>query len=475
MTKKAHYDIVAIGSGFSSTFFLHRYLQTAPSNTRVLILERGTQSGLNSHIETTQTGNFTSKNVNKKWLFTIGAGGGSNCWWACTPRFLPNDFSTKSLYGVGIDWPLNYNDLEPYYAEAENIMSVSGPEYSGFYPRSTPYPQPPHRFSTVDEALKRQYPELFFQQPTARARQSTTTRPSCCASGVCHRCPINAKFMVTNDMPALFNDPRVEFRTGCQVEEILHTQNTASGVRMRTLDNTLETIHSDLVILGANGIFNPFLLMKSGLEHPQLGKGINDQISNYVYVDLDGMEGYDGSTSVTGHGYMLYDGEHRKDYAGCLIETSNVLRTLRTERGKYRQRVSLKFIFEDLPQDDNFVRIDPNNPDIPEVVFKDYSAYTQRGIDNMKKILPELLSSLPVEAIHHQGDKNKTEAHIMSTTAMGTNINTSIVDKNQIHHKIRNLVVVGSSVFPTAPPPNPTLTLSALSLRAADKLTGRSA
>jgi len=474
MRNDSYYDVIAIGSGFASSFFIYRYLQSAAPNVRVLILERGAE-GQEQKMQTANSGSFSSKNHEKQWLFTLGLGGGSNCWWACTPRFLPNDFNSFSLYGVGVDWPFSYAELEPYYSQAEIIMSVSGPDYNGLYPRSRPYPQPPHKFSSIDEVFKQAYPDSFFQQPTARARAATRTRPKCCASGICHRCPINAKFMINNDLAELFKDPRVEVRIGCEVDEIIHSGSIATGVRYLTSELEGHQVNADLIVLGANGIFNPFLLMKSGLKHKKLGRGITDQISQYVYVDLDGLEGYDGSTSVTGHGYMLYDGEHRKKHAPCLMETSNVLQSLRLERGKYRQRVNLKFIFEDLSKTENYVRIDPLNENIPEVVYTGYSDYTQRGIDNMKVVLPELLSALPVESIHHQGDKNKTEAHIHSTTLMGREPAQSIVDENQVHHKVRNLIVVGSSVFPTAPPANPTLTLSALSLRAADKLVARSA
>lgn len=469
MKKNEYYDVVAVGSGFANVFFLHRYLANAAPNARVLILERGGFQG--GGIQSSESGHFNSKNENKKWLFTLGVGGGSNCWWACTPRFLPNDFKCQSIYARGRDWPISYEDLETYYSQAEMLMSVSGPDYQGFFPRSTPYPQAPHNFSTVDEEFKKIFPQTFFQQPTARARVETDKRPKCCSSGVCHRCPINAKFMIKNDLADLLLDPRIELRVGCEVEEFSHTGTVVHDALYKQ-DGKQKRVKADLFLLGANGIFNPFLLLKSGMQHEYLGRGITDQISHYVYVDLNGLEGYDGSTSVTGHGYMLYDGEHRKNHAACLMETSNALHSLRTERGKYRQRVNLKFIFEDVSSANNYVRVDRKNLNIPEVVYQGYSEYTMKGIANMKEVLPNLLAQLPVEAIHHQGDKNKTEAHIHSTTVMGNDPRTSIVDANQVHHQFRNLIVLGSSVFPTAPPANPTLTLSALSLRAAEKALG---
>ncbi len=469
---KESFDLILVGSGFASLFFLRQYLTHFNGKPRILILERGLASGREAVLQSKDTGTYTTNHTEKDWLFTFGVGGGSNCWWACTPRFMENDFKMKTTYGVGQDWPIQYDDLEHYYSLTESIMSVSGPEYGGFFKRSQPYPQPPHRFSSVDEVLKSNYPDTFYQQPTARAFLSTKTRAKCCASGVCHQCPISAKFMLVNDLKHIFEQDSVTLKTGCEVKEILYNNTQATGVRYQDTNKNNVTVTGDVIGLGANGIFNPFLLQKSGLNHPKLGKGINDQISHYAYADLTALSGFNGSTSVTGHGYMWYDGPHRKDRAACLLETSNVISNIRLERGKYQQRVNLKFVFEDLSSDNNYVQVDKNNAEIPAVVYEGYSDYTQKGIDYMKQKLPELLHGLPVESIVHLGDQNKTEAHIQGTTVMGKDPALSIVDENQVHHKLRNLLVLGSGVFPTSPPANPTLTLSALSLRAADKLMG---
>lgn len=55
---------------------------------------------------------FYNRNPEKSWLFDVSSGGSSNCWWACTPRFMPNDFRLKSLNGKGQYWPVTYNELE---------------------------------------------------------------------------------------------------------------------------------------------------------------------------------------------------------------------------------------------------------------------------------------------------------------------------------------------------------------------------
>lgn len=60
----------------------------------------------------------------------------------------------------------------------------------------------------------------------------------------------------------------------------------------------------------------------------------------------------------------------------------------------------------------------------------------------------------------------------MGSTVMGNDPRTSVVDGYQVHHAVRNLLVLGSGTFPTMAPANPTLTISALAVRAADHITG---
>ena len=471
----SRYDLIVVGSGFASTFFLEPYLKRAPTNARVLVLERGRRDSHSWQLRHKRTAStdaastFVNPNPEKEWVYNPGFGGGSNCWWACTPRMMPNDFKLFSQYGVGVDWPMTYEELEEFYCQVETAMSVSGPDHAP-YPRSRPYPQPPHLFSDPDRILKAAYPDLYFQQPTARTRQPTAGRTRCCANGVCTLCPVDAKFTIGNEMGHIYRDPRVELQLESTVLSVETAAGKGTGVRYTNKGIEIEA-NGDLIALGANGLFNPYLLQRSELHHPLLGKYLNEQVSVYVWVDLDGVDNFQGSTSITGHGYMLYDGEHRAHRAACLIESFNVpnVRALRPERGKWRRRLQLKFIFEHLPDSKNHVKPNPQRTDLPETVYLGHSDYARRGIEHLPTVLPKLLAPLPVER-WEIGHTNRTEAHIVGTVVMGADPQHSIVDPHLVHHQIRNLVMLGSCVFPTCPPANPTLTLSALSLWAAHHL-----
>jgi probable HAF family extracellular repeat protein len=189
-----------------------------------------------------------------------------------------------------------------------------------------------------------------------------------------------------------------------------------------------------------------------------------------VDVVLDGVDNYQGSTSITGLGYMLYGGEHRKERAGALMESWN-MPDLRNERGRWRQRLTLKFMYEDLRQPESRVTLNAARPEAPEVRYTGRSAYVERGLRALESQLPSILEALPVKSYQTTVSGGGSENHILGTTVMGPDPREHVVDGGLVHHRVRNLIVLGGGVFPTIAPANPTLTISALSLRAADRLT----
>jgi choline dehydrogenase-like flavoprotein len=467
------WDLVVVGTGFASSFFLYEALKSGSS--KILVLERGARLDHAAQIAAERRRRAQGGEdpplvrhaglSGKTWTVPMSFGGGSNCWWAATPRMLPSDFQIHSLYGVGVDWPVTYDDLVDEYAEAERVMGVSGPSDYALFPDPIRYPLPPHRFSDVDRAFKAAYPQLFYEQPTARASVPYGNRPQCCGNGVCNLCPIDAKFTIENGLGHVYDDARVTLVTGWDARALRLEGDRATAVLAVDSTGREHEIRCNAVALGAGGVFNPVILMRSGMQHPALGTGLCEQGSLTAVVDFRGLEGLGGSTSITGHGFMLYDGGHRKRHAAALIEVDNLPTILRPEAGRERQFARLKLIFEDLPQSGN--RVELGSGDLPILRFGARSSYLQAGVASARTALPRLLSKLPVEAIHYEHDLNPTEHHILSTTVMGDDAKTSIVDRNLVSHTHRNVFVLGGSVFPTCAPANPTLTLSALSLRAA--------
>lgn len=471
------YDLILVGSSFASTYFLKKYLQKASDTKRVLVLERGylhpytdriaekrNEPGAKLNPNPAAENTIINTNPKKPWIFQVAFGGNSNCWTACTPRFLPNDFRMKTLYGIAEDWPVQYDDIEYAYTEMEEYMSMSGPDDTPF-PKSKKYPQPPHLFTDVDRVLKARYGNLYINQPTARARVAVKGRNVCCASATCALCPMNAKFTIENSEIELYSDPRVTLRYGAQVTHMVLQNDTVKSIIF--LENGKEkTASAEVYALGANAIFNAHILINSGDKNKNTGIGIGEQLGLQVDVMLKDMQTLGGSTWVNANGYMLYDGEHRREAAACLIETSNHP-FIRMERGKWRHMASFRMIFDDISEPHNYVTTTEDKAKA-KIVYKGPSQYTLKGIERMKQKLLEILSVLPVEDIHYHPPYD-TEAHILGTTRMSKDDTTGVVDKHLVHHNYRNLFVLGSGSFTTFTPANPTLTLSALSLFAADK------
>ena len=356
--------LVIIGTGFASSFYLHRYLELAPKTARVVVLERGRlithQSQLASRQPTylSAPSYYDTDNDHKDWYFSVAMGGGSNCWWGNTPRLHPSDFELKSRYGVGTDWPISYSDIESYYCEAERLMGVSGDSQWQGIPRSQPYPQPPHRFSRPAERLARAYPKHFVMTPCARPRDVTGPQGTvCCNNGVCDLCPIDAKFSVLNGFMHVYKDERV---TLIREAEVLRFETSEGMVKhvVYKREGREERIGADSVALGANALFNPVILQNSGLEDAAVGRYLHEQVGVPAVAFPKDLRGFGGSSSLTGYLYSAYDGDHRSERAAGLIELFNILdpALVRHDIRRGLDVLQLKAVYEDLPQADNYVR-----------------------------------------------------------------------------------------------------------------------
>lgn len=470
------FDLAVVGSSFAATFFLHRYLQHAPDTARVVVLERGrkhtTEQLRTQRMALRKKGQKTFRRLDAKaWWYTPALGGTSNMWFGNTPRMFPEDFRLWSTHGVGSDWPISYDDLEPYYAAAEALMHVSGPDRSPV-PRSTPYPLPAHDLSEPEKLLQAAWPEHFFPIATARASRPTPTgRPPCCTSFSCNTCPIGAKFTCLNSLGSVYEDPRVQLRLRASVQAVDVEAGRARGLRYLDKKGRERTVKADLVALGANAIFNPHILLRSGFDGFALGKYLHEQVGATGYVDLDGVDAYQGGTSCTGHFHGFSVGAHRAERAGFLLETYTTP-VIWLKPGRWRQRMRVVAVYEDLPSPRNQVGVDPENPEKATTTHAAHSAYAQRAVDRFEQDVGSVFADLPVERVWMRSVRN-TEGHILGTARMGTDPDTSVVDGDQIHHRVRNLVCLGGSSFPTGAPANPSLTIAALSLRSAERLMGQ--
>lgn len=472
----AKYDIIIIGSGFSSCFFLNKWLHKRP-HSKVLVLERGAYNSLDWQIRNRRNHapEFDEDHVvikrgiqSQNWPHTIGVGGGSNCWGANAMRMHPSGFELKTLHGIGVDWPIKYRDLEEYYAEAELIMDLSGDDESAIhFPRSRPFPQPPHRFNDISLAFKKAYPEHFFAMPQARARVSTARRNMCCANLACRQCPSNAKFTILNDMIEVFEDTNVNFLKDSKVLQIVTQGNSVTGV-LFLQDGITKTADAEIIVLAANAIYNPQILTNSNITQGPVGQGLTEQsgVNVTVYIG-DNIDSANGSSPFGGVGYNFLFGDHLSRCAGGFYEIGNGI-LFRPDPNKWRSIITITALFDDLRGSQNSVSVSKDIFARPVVEFHGWSQYSEMGRLNFINNLNKLLSPFDVEEIFFDLPKAGGYGHIQGTTVMGNSPSSSVVDGKSIHHFYRNLIVLGSGNFPTAGGVNPTLTLSAMALRTAD-------
>lgn len=431
------------------------------------------------------------------------AGGTTWHWSAQAWRLLPNDMKLQSLYGVGRDWPIGYDDLESYYYEAEVEMGVGGPVDTGS-PRSKPYPQPELPLSDFDMNFKKVVePAGYYHitEPAARNTQPFDGRPACCGNSNCMPiCPIEAQYTgETGLRKALTAGARL------QTEAVVYLiEHDASGkivaVHYKDPDGQSHRVTGKIFVLAANAIETPKLMLISTSDKFKNGIGNDyDNVGRHL-MDHPG-------TSCTflsekpvwpGRGPMrlscinnLRDGDFRRDHSAMKINVGNYSPVLAVSKklssmgvtgadlpAKMRdwssRWVVINTFFDILPDRNNrIVATDQKDKlGIPRPgVHYTISEYINRARDVAHSHfdnIASLFNAKPNEIWH--ADNYFNNNHIMGTLIMGSDRKNSVVDADLRAWDHENLFIASSGVMASAGTVNCTLTLSALSMRLADKL-----
>lgn len=453
------WDVILVGSSFASLFFAH----ALPDDLDILIVEKGAfqshdrfiRNGWGTREQITQR---NSSGYRKDWVAFTTFGGNSNFWWGDTPRFHPDDFLLRSKFGVGEDWPFGYDELEPYWARVENLFEVAGGGSEHVLPRKTAFPFPPHIPSRSDLAL-RASSDLWVPLPSARSNGGT--RPQCCVNGVCGVCPVDAKFTSLNGYDRL-RHPRARILLDTDVRAVEIEGGRARSIVARN-GAAEHRISGDVIGLGANAIFNASILLRSDIRSESLGRYLHEQAPMDYFVDCASISNFFGGTSETGHGYHFYHDIDRSSAAAVMIENVNMPVQIRPEPGRWTNRLHLRLVAEDLPQPQNRVLLED---DEPVVEWTGHHDYAFRGLQRAAERLPEIIPD-HIDRITDNG-LNPSEAHIQGTHKIGSDPATSVVDQYMRVHGVDNLFALGAGAFPTCSPANCSLTLSAMSLRAAE-------
>ncbi|GGF57205.1 choline dehydrogenase [Azorhizobium oxalatiphilum] len=431
---------------------------------------------------------------------------GSSLW-----RMLPNDFRLKSLYGRGRDWPISYDELEPYYARAEQELGVSGvdgQDESGhggaaFPPRSIPYPMRGLKPSYFFNQLTGKLAEGGFNpilEPNGRATSPYGLRPACAGNNNCNPvCPIAAKY----DGSMHIDEAE---KHGAQVltNSVVYKIEAADDGKITAIwykrpDNSEHKLTARSYVLAAYGIESPkLLLLSKSARYPngianssdQVGRNLMDHtgISMNVMTKEDYWPG-EGPTQL-----LVYlnqrDGEFRKDYPSYKIKVRNTVPTAQMTEGLIKKGVlgskldaeirrqsarSLNWAvdFETLPLPENRVLPSESKKDalgipVPSIYYS-VTDYWNAGRDRALKDFADIARLLDADIVSTDV-KWQNRQHIMGTTIMGDDPKTSVVDRDCRTHDHPNLFIAGTSVMSSSSCVNPTLTGAALSVRIGDQL-----
>lgn len=429
--------------------------------------------------------------------------GGTSWHWAAQMwRYLPNDFRTLTAYGVGKDWPIGYDELEPYYYEAEAIAGVGGSPDTGS-PRAKPFPMERVPASWFQQRITERLAPQFkvIDDCTARNSRSFDGRPACCGNNNCMPvCPIDAQYH-GGIAAASAEQAGVRIVTEAVVYRLEHDARGAIvAAHYYDWNKTSHRVTGKTFVVAANAIESArLLLMSASSAYPaglanrsdNVGRNLCDHPAIGVTFDMDEpVWPGRGPVSPCSIG-QFRDGDFRAEHAPFRIDISNasqvasVTKELIGEgyygvklegaiRDRASRRVSLKNALEQLPDPDNRVTLgsgtDALGLPVPRIYWN-VDEYVQKGTDATRARYDEIARQLGATNVKHsKAGAFGNRQHITGTLSMGKDAATSVTDPFGRAHDHPNLYMAGTGVMPTVGTCNVTLTAVALALRTADKI-----
>ncbi len=447
------------------------------------------------------------------------------------PRLREEDFHLRSERGPVdgaevADWPVQYDDLEPYYAEAERLVGVAGDAEANPFAawRSGPYPMPPgaDMFGAVLSAGAAEGRGLHpYRAPTAANSVPYDGRPACTNCGFCaFGCPIHAKGDPIASLRRALRTGRCELRPEAYVTDVLvdGTGRRATGVRYRGPDQEAREVSADHVVLAAGAFETPRLLLRNGLADSSglIGRHLTYHFQTFTVggfpFSLQGnrgravthlmddflVPGPDDLAAARDAGLPWFRGGTVEHGSAALPIQEALTYPPGPQHNRSMRASALRdklWVFtmqgEDLPQATNRVDLDPSVRDawgfpagrVTYAPHRHELAASAHWAPVLEQVMLDAgadwsfsSTSPPTEeldpTIEHPLGIAPASKHVMGTCRMGTDPATSVVGPDSRFHDIENLLCADSSVFVTSSGYNPTLTIVALAHRAASLLVG---
>lgn len=504
------YDVLIVGSGAAGgTLAAH----LARAGADVLLVEGGpkinTRTDFNTHglpfhfpnrsIPTMKPGKAGFDSERSR-----GVGGKTLLWNAVAWRFSRRDFKGRSYEGAGEDWPITYDELDPYYTRIEREVGVCG---NRDQLEDLPDGEflPPVPMKCTDVAIKNAAAKLGIK--VIQVRKSTLSvpkhgRPGCHFCGNCMAgCDVVAKYNSADVhiAPALKTGRLTVAHDSIVREVMIESENRATGVRFLHRETLREGEARARVVVVACACVQSvaLLLMSRSSRYPtglanssgQLGKHFIPHFTNGVQFFL---KDFIGKLTTNDEGFLdhayipSFMHERKRDYArsfGIQFNYQNRrsvgwARSIAGFGQAYKQAVHDRYpafvtfspYGEMLPNPKSYIDLDPQRKDqygLPVArrhvhwsdndwkIFDDMTAWSLRIVE---------AAGAEILAV---GEEPRTN-HELGGARMGENPQTSVVNRWCQTHDVKNLFVVDGSVFPSASEKNPTHTIMALAARTAD-------
>ena len=444
------------------------------------------------------------------WIRGYHVGGRSIMWGRQSYRLSEMDFEANLKDGIGVDWPIRYADIAPWYDHVERHIGVSG--------RNEGLPQlpdgqflPPMEFNCVEKELKKRIESKFNDRMmtigrTANLSTSHKGRAGCQYRNMCMQgCPYSAYFSTqSSTLPPAMATGKLTLRPDSVVTEVLYDPETQKATGVRILDTETreyKEYYSKIVFLNASTVGSTWILLNSkehfangmGNASGELGRNMMDHHLNVgAACTVEGFEDiyYHGKRPngiyiprfrnitekhpdfIRGYGYQ--GGASRNGWKKTVAELSigEDLKNEVNEPGPWE--FGMGGFGEWLPYHDNKMYLTNKVVDkfgLPTVVF-DVAAFENeyKMRDDMADSAAEILEAAGLKNVRKWKDDPNPGLgiHEMGTARMGRDPKTSVLNKwNQVH-EVKNVFVTDGACMTSAGCQNPSLTYMALTARAAD-------
>ena len=437
--------------------------------------------------------------------YMYNAVGGSTIHWGSHfPRLHPSDFRVKTLDGVADDWPLTYQELEPYFDLNDGIMGVSGLRGDTAYPPKPERPNPPLSLGRLGEVLAGGFDKLgwhWWSSDSGIISRGYDGRKPYLGPGL--RSPSSVDFSY---WPKSLNNGAI-LRTNARVREItVNKEGLAHSAIYYDEQGIVREQKARLIVMACNGLGTPRLLLnsKSGLFPDGLANSSGLVGKNLMYhpsVPVTGIfeeqsEGYMGPMSSTMLSQQFYETDPGRGfvrgYEFQITRGSGPVGTAlggfayhripwgaehhRAFQDRFAHSIGILVMSEDLPEEHNEVVLDPDLTDssgipAPQVRYK-MSENTNKMLLHGIARAREVIEAAGAREVMSDPNNVVGGWHLMGTARMGSDPSTSVVDRWGGSHDVKNLFIIDASLFVTCGPVNPTPSIQALALRTADYLKG---